>query len=435
MKKYLLYAAAIIVFAGCSVEPMEKCLTSNSDEHIVTVKATIEGFENDTKTSYTLDTENSKALVSWSAGDAISVLYSNGSGGSYTQEPFTTAEGDGIFSGGASTTEGGKYAKFAIYPYNICNSIWPDNTNLREQFQVTLPDHINGSGADAIPMVAHTLTASWDETYHFKHLSSVIRFSFTNIPSNARQLVISHASAELAGLFYIAFDEGVPYLNEGASEDGYQRSMTYDFTPDAGAFTFYLPYRVGVTPSGNFTFTFKNVAGEVICARTTTLGTLASTTLARNTMYRVNIDALTFDGHPDVKSLVITPSVVPATKNNTFTIDGKELYAYEVFKENATNIKFNGTEDSKIYNNTSLGRIIKVVVEKDSCTEGYDGTYYTLYAGTTSNPSSEISRSEYVYNNFAVYSLMGGNYSYFSFMNNKAWGNRVGKITVYYKPS
>lgn len=460
MKKIYLYViAGVLAIAGCAKTPSvqeqiipenEPAATAPEDEadpeaNVVTIKASIEG---ETKTTYTEDTGSMKAIVGWEAGDQIKVLYSDGAGGGYSVKDFTTTAGDGNFTGTpGEKTEGGAYAHVAFYPVTSYASIWKDTD--KESFYYNFPDEITGSGADMIPMMVYTPNADFemDPVYRFKHTGAVLRFRITNIPSTARQLIITSASHELAGRYYTSYDSTnkLYYYTSGTSEDNgdggvnAKYSITYNFTPDGdGSYTFYLHHGL-TTPSGNFTFTFKNAGGDVICSRTTSLGGLASTTLVRNTMYRVNMDAMSFDGYPGVSSLVISPSVVPSTKNNSFTISGFDFYAYETFAENSTNIKINadGSINGKIYNTTSLGRIITVVIEKDACTYSYDGAYYTVYAGTSSNPTSTtISYSSYEYDNYASYTLTGGNYDYFSVMNNKTWNNRIGKITVvYYKPA
>ena len=442
MKKYLFYTAVAIVCTGCTAEPIQEDIIVDNNGGVVTLNASIEGFENDTRTTYTDNISLTKALVSWSAGDKISILYKSGG---YKKTEFTTANGDGIFTGTPSGTEGGDYAYWAIYPYNICTDLYGSSSSSKESTTITLPAEYTGNGANGIPMSVHTLKANFDGTYRFKHMGSVLRFSITNIPSNARHLVITNDTRELAGRYYTSYDStnDLLYYTFATADDdatvGAMNSVTYHFTPNAdGSYTFFLPYGV-YTADGNFTFTFKDSENADICSRTTTLGTLASTTLVRNTMYRIIIDAMTFNNYPGISSLAITPSVMKSDINQSFTVGGINFYAYEAFKENSTNIKINGDTglSGRIYNTTSLGRIIKVVVEKDACTYSYDGSYYTVYAGTTSNPSSqEITKSSYVYDDYAEYTFTGGSYSFFAIENNKTWNNRVGKITIYYyKPA
>lgn len=447
MKKTIYIIAAALALVACN--KVQTVIEDNNDENssmteetttpvenVVTIKATIEGGE--TKTTYTEDTGTMKAIVGWEAGDKISILYDNGG---YKKYEFTTTSGDGSFTGTPGGTEGGDHAYWAIYPYNICTDLYPSSsTPYKESTTITLPTEYTGSGANGIPMLAHTLkSASFDGTYHLKHMGSVIRFKFSNIPSSARKLVISNDSKDLAGRYYTSYDSAndLIYYTSATGDDGEQRSVTYNFTPGGdGKYTFYLPFGCNVTPSGNFTFTFKDSGGDNLCTRTTTLGGLASVSLVRNTMYRVNIDVMTFEGYPGINSLEITPSTLNDTKDKAFTVNSIDFFAYESFKENSTNIKLNANGDGlhgKIYNTTSLGRIIRVVIEKDACTYSYDGSYYTVYAGSSSDPSSTaIPYSSYEYNNYASYSLTSGDYAYFSIVNSTTWNNRIGKITVYY---
>lgn len=442
MKKYILYTAAALVFAGCTVEPMEKDVVADSTEHVVTINATIEGFEADTKTAYTDDLEHSKALVSWSAGDVISILYKDGG---YKKIPFTTVTGDGKFTGKVSGTEGGDIAHWAIYPYNICTDLYPSE-GTKEATTIVLPTEYTGNGADGIPMSVHTINDNFSSTYNFKHMGSVLRFKFSNIPSNARHLVISHASRDLAGKYYTSYDSSndLIYYTIGTGDDGSQRDVTYHFTPEEdGTYSFYLPNGVGsdAKPSGNFTFTFKDAGGAVICSRTTTLGDLSSVSPVRNTLYRVNIDALSFDGYP-LSHLTIGPSVVPSVSSSEadftvggFTFHGVMVSDYEYNSGNNIKLYKDGElKSSRIYNKTDFGRIVRIVVSAGS--QNYFNDSFTLYAGSSANPTTtSISYSSHVSGESSTYILTSDDYHFFTFRINSTGNNQyLGTIDIYYIP-
>ncbi|MBQ6197859.1 MAG: hypothetical protein IJK44_01315 [Bacteroidales bacterium] len=452
MKKIIYVFAVLLAFYACEkVHPVveEDITEENSNtveeitpvENIVTIKATIEGGE--TKTTYTEDTGTMKAIVGWEAGDKISILYSNGG---YKKYEFETTSGDGSFTGTPGGTEGGTYAYWAIYPYNICNDLYPSSSEpYKESTTITLPTEYTGSGADGIPMLAHTLKASFDGTYHLKHMGSVIRFKFTNIPSTARQLVISNDSRDLAGRYYTTYDSAndLVYYTSGTGDDGEQRSVTYSFTPGVdGKYTFYLPYGCDVSPSGNFTFTFKDSGGDEICSRTTTLGGLANVTLARNTMYRVNMNVIGFDGYPGLSSVAISPSSLPSTATSAtkFTISGLDFYSYYVVKD-GDYIKFSGDGggSERIYNDTSLGTIVKIVVS-NTATGKYYRDNYILYAGTSADPSSttisySATEGSGDSQTSTTYVLAGAtDYTHFALKQKNVWSDRIqGTITIYYK--
>lgn len=445
MKKHIFYVAAAIVLAGCSVESLDLEQTPNSGERVVTINATIEGFEGDTKTSYTDDLEHSKALVSWSAGDVISILYSDGG---YKKRAFTTPLGDGKFTGTVSGTEGGTYGYWAIYPYNICTDLY--GSDPKESTAITLPSEYNGNGADGIPMLAYYSKSkgSFDNTYRFKHLGAVLRFKFSHIPSTARELVISYDEQEIAGLFRASYDsvnDLYTYTYPSPDDDGtkgVQKAVTYRFTPGGdGTYSFYLPFGT-ISPSGNFTFTFKNAAGESICSRTTTLGTLASTTLARNTMYRVNLDALSFDGYP-LSHLTIGPSDVPnvSSSEEDFTVGGVTFHGVMVsdYEYNSgNNIKLYKDGDSKssrIYNKTDFGRIVRIVVSAGS--QNYYNDSFTVYAGSSANPiTTNLSYSSHESGVSSTYIFTSGDYHFFTFRINSTDNNQyLGTIDIYYVPN
>ena len=430
MKKHLLFvASALVAFAGCSVESIKLV---EPEENLVTIKATIDG--NDTKATYTEDTEHMKAITSWSVDDQIKVLYSNGSGEDYSSKTFTTTAGDGVFTGTPGTAEGGAYAHMAMYPAT-CGSMYKSGD--RESLNITIPEVVDGDGSNIIPMLAYHLNADFDGTYHFQHPGSVIRFKFTNIPSTARKLVISSTDEDLAGLYYISYNEGVFKYTTGTNGDGDQRSITYNFTPNVdGTYTFYLPFGVA-TPWFNFTFTFKDSKNDAICTRTTTLTGLTSTVLQRNTMYRVKMNVMKFPGYP-FKTVTINPSNVPTTPG-TFTISPIGFTSVSAYYNASTEIRFDGTADgsARIYNTTSLGAIYKIEVTKGTATSYYRDNY-DLYAGTSADPyTTEIDYSEYdgldAEQVSTTYYLIGGDYSYFAIRNHAAYYDNMGTITVYYR--
>ena len=460
MKKIYLYIfVGVLAIAGCTKTPSVQepivpeeepsVITPENEAKTVTIKATIEGV---TKTTYTEDTGTMKAIVGWEAGDQIKVLYSDGTGGGYSVKDFTTT-GDGNFSGTpGEETEGGAYAHVAFYPVASYASIWKGTD--KESFYFNFPDEITGSGADMIPMMVYTPNADFelDPVYRFKHTGAVLRFRITNIPSTARKLIITSASHELAGRYYTSYDSTnkLYYYTSGTSEDNgdggvnAKYSITYNFTPNGdGSYTFYLHH--GLTaPSGNFTFTFKNEGGDVICSRTTTLGGLASTTLVRNTMYRINLDAVSFDGYP-LSVVTIEPSNLSNSHNgvlpgNAFKSGGFDFYAFNARKPSSSNnIEYNNTGTASIYNSTDFGRIVRIVINKGAST--YYRSAFKLYVGSTTKPSiNEISYSSYVddggNNMSTTYNLATGDYHYFTFLSIDAqYYAYTGSIQIYYKPN
>ena len=449
MKKTIYIFAAALALVACNKVQTFIEEEVNTDEitpveNTVTINATIEGGE--TKTTYTEDTGTMKAIVGWEAGDKISILYNNGG---YKKYEFTTTSGDGSFTGTPGGTEGGTYAYWAIYPYDICTDLYPSGSEpYKESTTITLPTEYTGSGADGIPMLAHTLksSGSFDGTYHLKHMGSVIRFKFTNIPSSARKLVISNDSKDLAGKYYTSYDSAndIIYYTSGTGDDGAQRSITYSFTPGGdGKYTFYLPYGCNVYPSGNFTFTFKNSEDADLCTRTTTLGGLASVKLTRNTMYRVNIDAISFDGYPGLSSVTLVPSDLPTDRPSSPALFHPaanvdlDFYVNKAKYANSTEMNFAAKNSARVYNSTSLGRIVKIVVAKGTASE-YWRDNYTVYAGTSADPSStSIAYSSYEGTGSSqvstTYNLASGTYSHFTLAHTGEYDDCVGTITIYYK--
>lgn len=451
MKKFYLYViTGALAIAGCTKTPSvqeqiipeeEPTAIAPEDEadpgaNVVTIKASIEG---ETKTTYTEDTGSMKAIVGWEAGDKINVVYSNGGYKQYTLE--TT--GNGEFTGTVAGTEGGKFAYLAVYPYDILYSAWNVDAESREQIQITLPDEFVGNGADAIPMAVHSLKTSFDGTYHFKHLGSVIRFRITNIPSTARHLSITSASRQIAGLCYVSYDSdsGCFYYEEGTNDDGSaDNTVTYHFTPNIdGSYTFYLPYGCK-SPKGDFTFTFKDVDNADICTRTTTLGGLASTTLVRNTMYRINMDAMSFEGYP-LSCITIGPTDVPNVPSgesdftvSTFGFHGIRVENYGGLGNDIKFLQNGDAKDARIYNTSDFGRIARIVINKGATNYYYSS--YKMYAGSSENPTStEIPVASHT-ETTTTYNLASGDYHFFNYRINSTSSNQYfGTIQIYYKPN
>ena len=446
MKRYIyILSAALLLLSSCSIKPTNPEKEAMIEEHQVTIKATFEEIEDLTKTTYTEETGTMKAIVDWSAGDKISILFKDGG---YKKKEFTTISGDGVFSGVASGTEGGDYAYWAIYPYNICDDLYPSGN--KESTRIVLPSEYTGDGTDGIPMSVHTLRDDFDGTYRFKHMGSVIRFKIVNIPSNARHFVISNSSYDLAGRYFTTYDStnDLIYYTSGTSEDGNQRSVTYHFTPNEdGSYTFYLPFGVA-TPSDNFTFTFKDEDLDDICTRTTTLGALASTSLQRNTMYRVNIDALSFTGYPGLSKVTIIPSNLSGTHNGTapgnlFTVGGFNFYALNARKPSSKNwIEYNNSGNGSVYNASDFGRIVSITVNKtEEDSFNYYRSLFTVYAGTEMNPStttidySSFENDDSSHNLSTTYVFTKGDYHYFKLMSTDTqYYQYTGTIEITYLP-
>ena len=93
MKKwFLLILIAVLTAAACAREEVVNETAPSVSYYTVTLSATMDNEDPESKTSYTND-----KTFSWSAGDQISVLFNNGE----TNKFFTF-----------TTTEGGKTASF-----------------------------------------------------------------------------------------------------------------------------------------------------------------------------------------------------------------------------------------------------------------------------------------------------------------------------------
>ena len=342
----------------------------------------------------------------------------------------------------------------AVYPQNIVKSIYASSG--KESIHLLLPSVVDGDGSNIIPMIAHCANASFSGAYEFKHIGSVIRFSMTNIPLTAKQLVIScgtgDAGADLAGTFYTTYDSGndVYTYTSGSNDDGEQRSVTYNFTPNSdGTYAFYLPFGTGQKPRFNFTFTFKDKNGDAICSKTTTLSSLKDISLAKNTIYRVKLDAYTCPNYP-VKKITINPSDLPSTASTTsqgakVTVGGIDFYAYRVHKNELGDMEFLNNEtwtddstmsgdESMLYNADGLGQITSIKISRGATTMWGPKVFVGAAACPKATKVSVSSSVDYSGDGYdpLTYDISGSN-SYFSIINISKYHSYTGAIEISYK--
>lgn len=228
---------------------------------------------------------------SWTAGDAIDVLYTDGDYQIYT---LTTEESGSMvsFTGTVSGTEGGNYQMLAVYPSGLLGGIWGGDQ--REGYSVVVPAEVEGSGASYVPMIAAVSKDSFTGVYEFRHISAVFRFDVKNIPAEAAYFKVTSHDNGIADIYWPSWDDnGQVYITW--ANDHSNNLKTYHFSPNAdGTFSFYLPFGC-IQPWNNFSFAFADADGNDLCTRTpTTLGSYAQQTLERNKLYVVSLDASKF---------------------------------------------------------------------------------------------------------------------------------------------
>ena len=186
MKKFILLAvlAVLCYLTGCVSEPIESSLNVVPTTTILSVDIA----NSTTKVALGDRDENGKYAMHWSEGDRISV-------DGYISEPVVI------------NTENPASAQFELknalleFPYNV---LYPASTSGVATF-ASLQNYVKGTFESGItPMYA---SANQGEKIALKHLSGVLRFSFTGTVALDR-MVIKAGSGYIAGDFAVNFESG-----------------------------------------------------------------------------------------------------------------------------------------------------------------------------------------------------------------------------------
>ncbi len=245
MKKYAFILAAFFacLIISCTKEqPALQEDNAGPAMKTVTISAAIN--ENLTKTSYA-----NGITFSWTAGDQISVLCSDGNFYTFTADQTAASS---TFTG--SIPSGEHLGAYAFFP--------ADEGHLYSGLKFNIPefkDLTSHPSAD-MPMVGDKGEGN---TYSFMHCSGASLFTLDNIPSNIKSVKVSFVSAslKLSGLFGV-FKSGDNndewrYNPDGGSTDS-QKTFARKVTVVNGKAEVYLPYAWGASMWANNTV---NVTG------------------------------------------------------------------------------------------------------------------------------------------------------------------------------
>ncbi|MBR5035442.1 MAG: hypothetical protein IKX71_09060 [Bacteroidales bacterium] len=232
MKKYSFILAAIFacMIVSCTKEqPALQDDNANPAMKTVTISATID--ENLTKTSYANGT-----TFSWTAGDQISVLCSDGNFYTFTADQ-TAAES--TFTG--SIPSGEHLGDYAFFP--------ADEGHLYSGLKFNIPefkDLTSHPSAD-MPMVGDK---GEGDSYSFMHCSGASLFTLDNIPNNIKAVKVSivNRSLKLSGLFGV-FKSGTNSdewrWNAATGDTDSEKTFARKVTVVDGKAEVYLPYAWG----------------------------------------------------------------------------------------------------------------------------------------------------------------------------------------------
>lgn len=227
MKKYLFILAA---FGACFALSCNKEATTDTPSENGMKKVSFSAIIDDnlTKTSY----ENGTTF-SWSAGDEISVLCSDGEFYTFTADKTGAST---TFSG--SIPENAALGNYAFFP--------ADEGHLYSGLKFNIPEFkdLTAHPSADMPMVGDK---GDDGNYTFMHCSGASLFTLTNIPDNIKSVTVSFVSAslKLSGLFgvFTSSDEWLWNAAGGStdSEKTYSRKVVVN-NKEAQV---YLPYAWG----------------------------------------------------------------------------------------------------------------------------------------------------------------------------------------------
>lgn len=246
MKKFsYLLATAMLVCVSCSEESMfEGTLTGEN-----VINATFEQSASGSRVAL-VQNESGSLSLKWTEGDAIALFGTNGSKAVYTLHSSSNGQSTGSFVG---TTQIEGDVRGVAYPYyevegtsNVKCEKWSD-------LEITLPSEItfdpNEPAKCNVPMWGEV---SDNGNVAFKHLGSLLKIDFTDMPVGYDQLIVS-SSSPISGKFKVKVDSDEPILLGGTLDEA-NKKVIVKFTALTDADTendkvFYLPLPSGAYAS------------------------------------------------------------------------------------------------------------------------------------------------------------------------------------------
>lgn len=216
MRKYLIYAAALIAAVGCNKE-----LTDDSapvGNVILTATVESEG----TKVGASVDKDAATVAFTWSKGDAIAVQTASG------YSTFTLVgdggSASGQFSGNAAVSAGAA----AIFPAVAAGT----------STDVNLPAEYDYVAGQTNALLYATVDA--DNNMAFKHLGGLVSLKLEGVPAGAK-FVLTAEGQKVNGAYSIADGQ----VNVAAAANEAESTVTIKFAEKADEAVVYVPLPVG----------------------------------------------------------------------------------------------------------------------------------------------------------------------------------------------
>lgn len=244
MKRYFLIimmmAAAVI--SSCTKQTFDEN-QPNVDSETTTYTYTVSANTTETKTDY-----DSEGKFEWSAGDAISVLFNNGTDNKFFTLKLTEGAGTktASFSGNIDNgyeiggTDGNQWA---LYPAGAHNVRFSETDAADKPLSFNIPavtDYTESGFSANIPMYAISEDGN---SFNFQHLGAAYKFTFTDIEASKVKFVVENQTTyRLSGDAKIRRDGDNIYLDQ-AGASGADLILTYISNVTDGKATFYVPVR------------------------------------------------------------------------------------------------------------------------------------------------------------------------------------------------
>ena len=263
MKKILYFAIACagILAISCQKDSNSNDVKVASKGRVVTLSASVDAL----KTTYADD-----KTFSWVAGDAISVMVSNGEETKAVE--FTTEQsGASVFFTG-TLEEGYDFTGKAFYP----STMSPRDT--AGTYALSLPSSISETEN---PLSVIPLVGELDgETLYFHTAVGVMKFTVNNIPEPAFYFTL-YADVPVAGEFLLS-EDGLIKMDNAVEKKA--SGMVYSYFEKEKEQTFYFPVPVGTLPAKGYEITVENAAETALVDK---LGSV-DITIAPNSLTVVN---------------------------------------------------------------------------------------------------------------------------------------------------
>lgn len=236
----------------------------------------------ETKTAYTIDEGQKKAIFSWANADQIDGIIRMGSGSSayYTgvrfvsQSAGTDAEFlDGQISGDRTVAElkaqdpDAVFTDWALYPSAKSTEALEGGYKLNwtisgSSITADLPSQMVPPAGNPLAVVPLIGRKDAGGVYVFTPLTAVLAVPVENLPDDADFIRLTSADAALSGGFTFALDGGA--ISQSNVSSANTAGMTLHFSNLAGNQTFYFPLPAGEIPAG-LTLTVGNSSDPDAC--------------------------------------------------------------------------------------------------------------------------------------------------------------------------